>query len=262
MLTGIVLGVLQGVLEWLPVSSEGAVALSYSFLLDRPLDEAVGYALWLHGGTAVSALVVFRREVAALLRELVVLPQRPSRLFLYLAASTLISALVGFPLLLALEDVSSYAGALGMGLVGSLMVVTGAVQLRRRASGNRVPDDASVADAALAGVAQGLAVLPGLSRSGLTVATLLARGMDSRAALKLSFLMSIPAGVGAALYGIFSAEAVQTPEGLVAGAVAFIVGLMMIKALIAVAGRINFGVFVLSVGFLIVASAAWLLLTG
>ena len=123
-------------------------------------------------------------------------PLQPSPLIVYLVIATAISALVGFPLLLAVEELSGRVGAASMGLVGLLMFITGGLQLRKRQSGTRSREDISPIDAVLAGLAQGFAVLPGLSRSGLTVAALLARQVDRREALVLSFLMSIRASLG------------------------------------------------------------------
>ena len=107
-LIGFILGLLQGTTEWLPVSSEGVVAAFYGFFLDRPLSEAVAYALWLHLGTVVSVLIVFRRTLFDLAREVISSPKNPPRLFWYLLVSTLVSAAIGFPLLLTLDELSTY----------------------------------------------------------------------------------------------------------------------------------------------------------
>ena len=86
----------------------------------------------------------------------------------------MVSAAVAFPLLLTLSELSSALGGGAMLLVGAAMLVTGAVQLRRPSDGARTRDDARAGDGIFAGVAQGVAVVPGLSRSGLTVAVLVA----------------------------------------------------------------------------------------
>ena len=257
MLAALLLGALQGVVEWLPVSSEGVVAAVYSFAFDSPVDEAIAYALWLHLGTAFSVLVVFRSTVVDILKDLLRQPSRPSPLLRYLLVSVVVSAVVGAPLLLALDEVAARFGALAMVVVGLFMLVTGALQLRRGPGGSRTRDEASVTDAVLAGVAQGLAVLPGLSRSGLTVAVLLARQVDRREALVLSFLMSVPASLGAAVYGGLDAGPLQTGSAAVAAAVACLLGLVAIRGLLAIAERTNLGAFVIIVGVAIVAGAVW-----
>ncbi len=262
MTTAVLLGVLQGVAEWLPVSSEGVVAAAYSLLEGESLDEAVGYALWLHAGTMPAALVVLRREVAALVREAWKSPTEPSPLLLFLVVSTVLSMVVGLPLVLLMGELSGLVGASAMGLVGVLMLVTGVLQMRGARPGNRDRTGLALPDALLAGAAQGLSILPGLSRSGLTIAALLGRGVEKREALVVSFLMSIPASAAAALYAALSGGVTLSAEAVMAAAVAFVVGLAVIRALLAFAQRVNFGLFVVLVGLTIIGAAAWEALTG
>jgi undecaprenyl-diphosphatase len=257
MLIDILLGAIQGAAEWLPVSSEGVAVAAYSLLKGPSLAEATAYALWLHLGTVCSALIVFRADIVGLVREAVSVPRRPSPLLSYLVISTLTSGVIAFPLLLLLGQISARLGALSMVVIGVFMFITGGVQLRKRVIGTRRRADVTAADALLAGIAQGIAVLPGLSRSGLTLAALLARRVDRRESLVLSFLMSIPASTGAALYAGIGTGLITTKEGLLAGLVAAVVGLATIRALLAVASRINFGVFVLGIGGVLVAGGLW-----
>ena len=247
----VLVGSLQGITEWLPLSSEGVVAATYSFLYDRTLAEGVKYALWLHLGTVLSALIALRRDVATVLRECVTSPLNPSPFLVFLVVSTVVSAAIGFPLLLFLEDISSLLGASAMALVGVLMLVTGGLQLKRKEFGTRTKGDVSTVDAVATGLAQGLAVLPGLSRSGLTVSMLLARRVERRDALVLSFLMSIPASLGAALYTGIREGHLRSEDGLVAAGIAALVGIVAIRGLLALAGRINFGWFAISIGIAI-----------
>ena len=257
MTTAVLLGVLQGVLEWLPVSSEGLVAAAYSLLEGESLDEAAGYALWLHVGTMPAALVVLRRDVAALAREVWHRSERPSSLLLFLVISTVLSMAVALPLVLALGELSGVVGASAMGLVGVLMLATGALQMRRPRQGIRDRTRLALYDALLAGFAQGVSVLPGFSRSGLTVAVLLGRGVEKREALVVSFLMSIPASAAASLYAALDGGFALSAEAVVAAAVAFAVGLASIRALLAFAQRVNLGLFVVLVGSAMIAAAAW-----
>ena len=125
---------------------------------------------------------------------------------------------------------------------------------------NRDRDDLEVRDGLLAGVSQGLAVIPGLSRSGLTVAALLWRGFDRREALVLSFLMSVPASLAAAAFAVLDGAFAVTAEALVGAAVAFCTGLLTIKLLVAVAERVNLAAFVMIAGAAIAAGAVWQML--
>ena len=252
----VLLGAVQGVTEWLPISSEGAVAVAYSLLRDTSLSEAVAYALWLHLGTAFSALAAFRGQVLCLIKEATSSPLAPSPLLRFLVAATLISAAIAAPLLLLLDELSERTGASAMVVVGVLLLFTGAVQLRGRSNGARELTEVSLKDALLCGIFQGVSVLPGLSRSGLTVTVLLARRLNRQESLTLSYLLSIPAGLGAALFAYSRDNALMEMEGIVASVVAFLVGLFSIRVLLRLAERINLAPFVLSVGALMIAGAA------
>ena len=257
MTIAIVLGLLQGITEWLPVSSEGVVAAFYSFFLDRSLSEAVAFALWLHLGTVVSVVIVLRFEVTSLVRAALSDPRRWSPLLKFIVLSTVVSAAVGFPLLLTLDDISTRVGAVAMGIIGLFMFITGGLQLRRKEDGSRKREDLSYMDAVLAGIAQGFAVLPGLSRSGLTVSALLARQIDRREALVLSFLMSVPASLGAGIFSLQEGGRIEASSALVSMIVAAVVGLLTIRILLAVVERINFAKFVIIVGAFIIVGAVW-----
>ena len=262
MLESALLGLLQGFTEWLPVSSQGVVTAASSFLFDYDASDAVAVALWLHVGTSLAAVVAFRREVGGIVREVLRDPMHPSPLLAFLAVGTAASAVVGLPLLLLLDEVSGTFGAGAMALVGALMVVTGALQMRRPASGDagsgtRDRTGLSLRDAVLTGLAQGLAALPGLSRSGLTVAVLLARRVDRSEALVLSFLLGIPAGLAAALFAGLGSGVLRTAEGLAGAAVAFVVGLASIKVLLALARRVNFALFVVVAGLAVIGGAVF-----
>ena len=211
------LGLLQGLVEWLPVSSEGVVSGVYALIFDAPLDEAVGFALWLHVGTVPSVLVALRHDIMDIAREVAARPRAPSSTVRFLFVATLASGVVGLPLLLSLSEISAIGGTAATGLIGCLMLVTGYLQLRRSKADHQVRDNLTLADALLVGVAQGLAVIPGLSRSGMTVAVLILRQVDRKRALTLSFLLSIPASLAASLYVGVDSGLVFDAEAILAG---------------------------------------------
>ena len=144
-----------------------------------------------------------------------------------------------------------------MAAVGILMLATGALLLKSKSSGSRARADLRWPDAILTGIAQGLAALPGLSRSGLTVAALLWRNLDRREALTLSFILSIPASLGAGLYAAITAGLYASPEAVLALAVSALTGFAAIKTLMSIARRLNFGWFVLLMAAGIIAGALW-----
>ena len=261
MVAAAVLGLLQGLVEWLPVSSEGIVAGAYALIFDASLDDAVLFALWLHVGTVPSVLIALRRDIIDIVREFLTRPKTPSPTARFLVVATLVSGVVGLPLLLTLSDISSVGGTAATGLIGCFMLVTGYAQLRRHESDDHAREELSLIDSLLVGVAQGLAVIPGLSRSGMTVAALLSRRVDRKRALTLSFLLSIPVSLAAALYVGFESGLAFDTEAVLAACVAFVVGLLTIKALMATAAKMNFGWFVTAVGAVMIVGAliAWLL---
>ena len=259
MLESILLGLIQGITEWLPVSSEGLVTASATFLLDKSLEDAIGISLWLHLGTALAALLSFKVEILKLTKGFIGNPSCLKGEIGFLFLGTAVSALIGLPLLLfAGEIFQSDPTKNGIqtftALIGIFMIVTGVILLRSKRTGKRKRNDSGTIDAMLTGTAQGFSVLPGLSRSGLTVSVLLARGMDRRDALTLSFLLSIPAAIGASLYTVFSSGIILSPEHFVAVGVSFITGLVTIRILLKLADRINFGIFVISVGTLLASN--------
>ena len=109
----------------------------------------------------------------------------------------------------------------------------------------------------MTGVAQGLAALPGLSRSGLTVSTLLWRKVDRSETLALSFLLSVPASLGAGIYGALKTNSYGSPEAIIALGVAAVAGFVAIRLLIKLAEQVNFGWFVIIVGGSIVGGVLW-----
>ena len=253
----LLLGSLQGVAEWLPVSSEGLVTAVYSLVMGGSLPEAVGFSLWLHLGTALSALAAFRGEVALVVRDMVRSPRSWGPVTNFVVAASVVSAPIGLILLAGLEGFSERVGALAMAAVGVLMVLTSVILYIGRSAGRRDRGSVTWPDAALTGIAQGFAALPGLSRSGLTLAALIGRGIDRGDALTLSFLISIPASVGAGIYAGARSGVYASPEAVVALIVAAAVGYVSIRALLNLARRVNFGLFVAVAGVVIIAGGLW-----
>ena len=253
----LLLGSLQGVAEWLPVSSEGLVTAVYSLVWGGDLSEAVGFSLWLHLGTAISALAAFRSEVALLAMDVVRSPRSPGPLTKFFVAATIVSAPIGILLLVGLEGFSERAGGLAMSVVGVFMLVTAAILYIGRSIERRGRLGVTWLDAGLTGVAQGFAALPGLSRSGLTLSVLLGRGIDRGDALTLSFLLSIPVSIGAGVYAGVRTGAHASPEAGVALVAASAVGYVSIRALLKLAQRFNFGWFVALAGIVIIVGGLW-----
>lgn len=257
----IILGAIQGIAEWLPVSSEGMVVLARTvFFEPASFSELIAMALWLHVGTFFAALVYFWKDVVVLVKALFGFKRstKETKLLLqFLIISTLISGGIGFVLLKALEGVMEKIGAQAFWivmLVGVSLLVTGYLQLARKVIGSRESRDLSLGDAVVLGIVQGFAIVPGLSRSGLTVAALLLRRFKDVSALRLSFLMSMPVVLGANIV-LQAGELFVTRESLIGLGVAFVLGLMTIHGLMIFARKVNVGLFVMLFGVLTIVSA-------
>ena len=246
-LVAIVLGLLQGILEWIPVSSEGGVALASTALSGLDPDDATRLALFLHAGTAVAAIAYYRVEVREILRSIRALSRRPfadeTADLSFLVVATAATGVTGLPAYLVLDAaVSGLEGGLFLALVGGLLVVTGLVQrfAATLSLGERTTPD--WVDAAVVGALQGVAILPGVSRSGTTVSGLLLRGHDGESSLRLSFLLSIPAALGANALVLVDTglPAISPVEAVVALAVSAVVGYLTVDALVRLVRKVPF----------------------
>ncbi len=243
MIEYLILGLLQGVTEWLPVSSQGQTVL-VSQLFGMPVARSLDLSIWLHTGTLLAATVYFRHDLMGLLKA------ERRNLLGFLIISTALTALVGGPLYLLFAGAfSDLAGEAVIAFVGLLLIVTGLVQ-RSAAPSTREGEGAGGRDAAVAGLLQGLSALPGISRSGITTSALLLRGFSANAALRLSFLMSIFA-VSAAEIGLhIRGGFIVSGQAAIAMAGAFATGLLTIDVLLRVAHRIEFWKFLVLLGLL------------
>jgi undecaprenyl-diphosphatase len=169
----IILGLVQGMTEFLPVSSSGHLAL-FSILLGVDPSQVMSFAAMLHMGTLLAVFVVMRREVLALFR------QPFGRLTGLLLFGDFIETAFG----------GSYLAPSFL-LTAAILAINLFVK-----PGNRPMSGIRWLDALITGGAQAVAVLPGVSRSGSTMTALLARGVEREAAIRFSFLLSIPAILG------------------------------------------------------------------
>ncbi|KKT87327.1 MAG: hypothetical protein A2119_01865 [Candidatus Colwellbacteria bacterium GWA2_46_10] len=261
LIEAIVLGIAQGITEWIPISSEGiTVLLGVKFFDGITVTELIRLSLYLHLGTFLAATIYFKKDVVNLAKQLFRYPkadvQTKATLNFYIVA-TLISGALGIAILKLIEilegnlDLPSKVVVIALGV---LLLVTGSVQLKKKIEGQRTPGQANLTDSILTGVAQGLSVLPGFSRSGMTVATLLLRGFDDMQSLKMSFILSLPAVLAGNIF-LNAVNFVFTAELFVALALSFLVGIASIHFFLSFAKRVKFGYFVIFFGTLVLASA-------
>lgn len=202
----ILLGVIQGLTEFLPVSSSGHLVLAQHWLNVNPPGAVTEVAL--HVATLLSVVIVYWRDIIAIFAK-----RRWGYLGL-LALGTLVTVMVALPEMHWIEELTDadYAPRLvgGMLLLTALWLVLADLRLRRAAA----KDEPDALDAALVGVAQGIAVMPGISRSGATIGASVLRGVSRERAARFSFLLSVPVILGA---GVLKAR--DLPPALASGAI-------------------------------------------
>ncbi|MFC7153855.1 undecaprenyl-diphosphate phosphatase [Halomarina halobia] len=261
----LIVGLLQGIFEWLPISSEGQITLYLTVVEGLPVGAATRFSLFLHAGTALSATAYYRREVAEVVRSLPA--WRPANAFertpevTFLAVATLASGAVGVAVYATVgEAVSALTGGAFVALVGVLLVATGLLQ-RAAAGAFGTRETLTLADALLVGAMQGLAILPGVSRSGGTTGALLLRGHDGPASFRLSFLLSIPAALGAGALVVLDegVPALDPATALIALSASAVVGYLTIDALMRIVERVAFWGVCVGLGTLAVIGGAVML---
>ncbi|MCD4704105.1 MAG: undecaprenyl-diphosphate phosphatase [Methanosarcinaceae archaeon] len=251
----IILGTVQGIAEWLPISSEGMTSLVMVNVFGMTLSEAIPLAIWLHIGTLLSAVIYLRQDVMDILRDLPDYVRSFSSgsshdaTITFLIISTLLTGIVGLPLMKFATGFTDFSGALATALIGVLLIATGILQ-KVVAKGSARKNLPEISDSVIVGVAQGFAALPGISRSGITVSALLLRKYESSKAIRLSFLMSIPtilvAEIGIGLMGLITVDR----YAVVALLFAFLFGLLTIDMFLKVAERMDFSNFCIALGLL------------
>lgn len=260
-----ILGIIQGVGEWLPVSSKAFLILTMVnvFGSKETLSVLIREALLLHIGTFFSALVYFWKDIETVTRKIIAKPQiildKKGSLPGFLLITTIISGGLGYILLSLADNVTASSvestGKAITFLTGLLLIGTGILQLNAKHVGTRSEKDVTRIDALILGFTQAMAALPGFSRSGLTISALILRKFNKVEALRLSFLMSLPIIFLGNIVLNFSNIIHLNVTHLVGIMTSFIVGLLTIKGLLTLAQKINFGYFVIGFGALTLLAA-------
>lgn len=238
-------GLIQGLTEFLPISSSGHLVLVPALLGTEPPDLAT--SAMLHLGTLLAVLVYFRRDLLEMLR----FSEHGKLLIRLLVIGTIPAAVLGLAFQSFFDRLSETPRYVAIALIG-----TGVMLLATRAIIDRARrvEESSNGDAAIIGLSQAVALVPGISRSGITISTGLLRGFERAEAARYSFLLGIPAIAGAGL--LKSIELAGEPGGIpgavfVGMAVAAVAGYAAIALLLRLIRRIGlvpFGVYCLAVG--------------
>jgi undecaprenyl-diphosphatase len=241
-LYAILLGLVQGVSEWLPISSKTQIIFASTILFSLPLAVAYAFGLFMEIGSVGSAVAYFRKDIRALLHD--------RTLFVYLLVVTAVTGLVGAPLYYLTDKVltsSPYNIGFPMILLGLVLIGIGFYIRYSRTKPRLIVglEQMRLKNYVAIGIAQGIAALPGVSRSGMTVSTMLLMGVKPEQAFRLSYLAYIPASLGAFFVTLLlsrsqvdTAIQVVEPTGiLIAIATSAILGIVVISYLLKFAKR-------------------------
>ena len=254
----IILGLVQGIAEFLPISSSGHLSvLQNLFHMSTAEDGHMFFDVLLHLGTLISICIVYWRDIVKMFRETIQFfrdmkkPAAERQQQLPAARMVLMIIVATLPLIPA-AFLSDYLDALFYDtfFIGFALIATGFLLLAadRFGHGNKTEKAMTLSDALVIGLAQMIAVVPGLSRSGTTISAGMLRGFDRMLAVKFSFLLSIPAVLGANLLSLVKAVSAginwpEVPMYLCGVAAAFVSGYLAIFALNRIAQRGKFGGF-------------------
>ena len=254
----ILLGLVQGVAEFLPISSSGHLTLMQHFFSGMEEPDNL-FNILLHFATLLAVCVVYWKDIAEMVTEffrgLACLlggrgsretPPPPARRLVLLVILGTLPLLLILPIEDRVESLGSHPA-----FVACALLVTGCLLYfsDRMAKGRKTERTALVADALLVGLAQACATVPGLSRSGCTISAGMALGFDRKFAVRYSFLLSLPAVLGATLLKVVKVAAqggvdmTLLPKYLVGMAVAGVVGYFSIKLVNLLADKGKFGKF-------------------
>jgi undecaprenyl-diphosphatase len=247
-LQAVILGLVQGLAEFLPISSSGHLAILENFFGIKE-DSILFFAVMLHFGTLLSVFVVFWKDIVELFKELILtikdlighkglrLDERPIRkLGVMIIVSCIPTAIIGFAFGDIFEGIYSKPV-----LIGVMFIITGLLLLAAETwgGGNRNINNLNYRNSIFIGIVQGLAIIPGISRSGSTLFASLLCKLDREFAVKFVFLISIPTILGSFI--------LELPDGLKEGVtgqmwgpvivgmlVAFLSGLFAVKVMLKV----------------------------
>ena len=243
---GTILGIVQGLTEFLPISSSGHLVLGQAILgIEQPGNE---FEILVHLGTLASVLVVFFDDIKSLLSSMG--SKRTQTFILFLLIGTLPAVIVGFGFKDLFETLFENVTAVGGALLFTGVVLVGS------SYATKSNKDHSFFTSILIGCAQAIAIIPGISRSGMTISCALFMGLTPKEAARFSFLLAIPAIGGAGLLTALDMEGSYPFPGPVAlaGLVSsFIVGVAALKWLLGwlEEGKFHyFGIYCLCVGLI------------
>jgi len=239
MIKYIFLGAVQGLTEFLPVSSSGHLVIIQKLL--GMLHDQIALSVVLHLGTAAALVVFFFKDLLGLIKD--------TRLLLLILVTTVITSVIG----LAGKDFFEQLFNSAM-MVGFAWICTGVLLLITKKFSKEKKEEVNFKDAAVLGLTQSIAIIPGISRSGMTISTLLLRGINRENSFRFAFLIAIPVILGAAVVeGKEINFALQVNfanfiSGFIASFLTGIFSLRLIKVMVRKAQLHYFGIYCIAAG--------------
>ncbi len=197
----IILGLIQGLTEFLPVSSSGHIELVKA-LLGIEIEEDLLFTLTVHGATVLSTIVVFYKDILELIRDGLTFKNKESTRYIGKLLLSMIPLAVAGVLF---KDTVEMLFNGNLVFVGAMLIVTALLLMITAYARSNIKPLTNL-NAFIIGIAQTIAILPGISRSGATIATGLLMGVDKKEITKFSFLMVLAPIIGANLLAIISTE--------------------------------------------------------
>lgn len=285
LIQAIIMGIIQGITEFLPISSSGHLAI-FQNLFKINTESGLLFDVMVHLGTLVAVILVYKKDIFRLIQETIrmirdiffnfklwssnrrtgeahrykkIIHNNYSKFVMLIIFSTIPTGIIGF----VAKDLVTFLSKTLL-VPGICLLITGVLLLITDFSkdGQKVPKDVSYTNGFLIGICQGIATLPGLSRSGTTIVACLLSGFNRTFAVKYSFIMSIPAILGAALVELpeLKSEAVTLQLFgiyLIGSVVASFVGYFCIKGLLNILKKKKFKYFAyycFALGFIAIAA--------
>jgi undecaprenyl-diphosphatase len=257
----IILGIIQGLTEFLPVSSSGHLELGKAILGDDSIpQESLLFTVVLHFATALSTIVIFRKDIWSLLKGILKFQWNEDLQFASkIALSMLPAAIIGFTYESELAEM--FGG--NIKLVGFMLIIT-ALLLYLADKAKNTNKNVSFSNAIVIGVAQAIAMLPGISRSGATISTSVLLGNDKTKAARFSFLMVVPLIFGKIAKDILSGELTYDAQNFTSLSIgfiaAFVSGLFACTWMIALVKKsklVYFSIYCLIVGLVAIGIASY-----
>ncbi|NVM46848.1 MAG: undecaprenyl-diphosphate phosphatase [Candidatus Lokiarchaeota archaeon] len=267
MIEYIIIAILQGLFEWLPISSSGQVMIVSVNFFGIPPEQAFSLSIWVHLGTTIAVLLKLRKDYFQIIKS--ILPgkfevdESDIKRRNWLIFATLGTAVTAIPLyflfkFVIVEGFNAVQGDVLTLVISGLLIITGIVLLVFRKNFgkktiNTVSDRELIKDSSISGLIQGIAILPGISRSGFTVSTILFEKYNQDQSLKLSFLMSVPVALASIGIDIIVGEGsvfgtIDLLTILIITIISFIVGYLSMELLLKIAQKINFSYFCILYG--------------